>query len=213
MTNISVIVGTFGDDRWPRLAQQRAIPSVERQTVPAADIIASHANSLHEARNAGAARATGEWLCFLDADDELDQRYLEAMTASIELFGLEGDWLLQPATVTAFDDGRTDIPVVIPAKPLIDGNFMVIGTLVRAEQFQRVGGFWDWPCYEDWDLWLRCWLDGAELFAVRDAYYQVHPSQGRNSLPEAIQRDTYRAIRKWHERRYYERKARPCSRT
>jgi glycosyltransferase involved in cell wall biosynthesis len=194
---ITVCIGTFGDQQiWSALAHDRAMASVDRQTLPPAALQWCHGENLHDARNAAAARATSEWLCFLDADDELDPAYLEAMASAIADFdGM--DMLLQPATLGVHPDGHEDpFPVVIPTKPLLDGNYLVIGTLVRREQFCRVGGFCDFPLYEDWDLWLRCWLDGATVLAVPSAIYRVHVNEnGRNSAVRAIQMRAYHQVR------------------
>jgi GT2 family glycosyltransferase len=196
IADIAVCIGTYGDhQRWSQMVQSRALPSVERQTMAPADIVWVHAPTLREARNNAAEDTDAEWLCFLDADDELDPRYIEVM--SHVSTHLDGDWLLQPATRGVYPDGREDPQsVVIPARPLLEGNYMVIGTLVRASQFQRLGGFANWPYAEDWDLWIRCWRDGAKMRAVPDAIYRVLVNgTGRNSCDRALQIRTYNAIR------------------
>ena len=196
MAPIEVYIGTYGDRSWMELALERAMPSVEEQTMSDTVVHVIHRDTLHEARNDALTSATREWLCFLDADDELDSHYLEAMTERVR--GLEGDALIQPATLGVHPDGWEEEPVLIPPKSLIDGNFMVIGTLIRTEQFRRLGGFHPWDYAEDWDLWLRAWIDGAELLTAPDAIYRVHVSQGRNSAPRAQQEATYHAIRATH---------------
>jgi GT2 family glycosyltransferase len=120
------------------------------------------------------------------------------MAAAVD--GLEGDWLLQPATLGVYPDGREDThPVLIPRKNLLDGNFMVISTLIRTEQFLRLGGFEDWPIYEDWDLWLRAWRDGAQFLAVPDAILRVHVNPAsRNQSDRSTQVRVYHEIRNRH---------------
>lgn len=201
--DIAVCVGTFGDpDHWTHMVAHTAAPSVHRQTLPPAAFEWVHGPNLHEARNLAAEAAVANphvnWLCFLDADDELDDTYLEAMHTATT--GLAGDWLLQPATLGVHPDGHEDpYPVVIPPKPLLDGNFMVIGTVVRADQFQRVGGFHEWPIYEDWDLWIRCTRDGARHRPVADAIYRVHVNpNSRNNGQRDLQIRTYNQIRNHH---------------
>lgn len=199
---ITVCVSTYGPDRerWAALAKNRALPSVDANTLQPADVRWFHGKNLCEARNTAAKGATTEWLCFLDADDSLDAGYLAAMSAAIETLPVGRDWLLQPATLGVHADGHEDPePVLIPRKPLIDGNFMVIGTLIRTAQFERIGGFHDWNYAEDWELWLRAWIDGAGFEAVPEAIYRVHVNpSGRNSCSRAQQVQTYQQIRNRH---------------
>lgn len=188
---ISVVVATFGDVSWKTLAEERAIPSVQKQSCPC-EINVEHGTTLAQARNVGARKAHGEWLVFLDADDELDTDYILHMERATSV----GDFLLQPSTVGVHPDGRVEDPVLIePAANLLERNHMVIGTAVRREQFLRVGGFRELPAYEDWCLWLRCWLDGAEMVQVPEAEYRIHVSQGRNSLDRATAIKVYNSIR------------------
>lgn len=168
---ISVVIGTFGDPEWKRLAE-RAAASVEKQTVPA-KIILSHADTLHEARNYGAMEADSKYLVFLDADDELDPYYIEAMTEAIAQ-RQHSRYLYQPSTLGVVNGKEDPEPVLIPERPLDTGNYMVIGTAVSRHLFYEVGGFKDWPIYEDWCLWIRCWRAGARSVQVPDAIYRVH---------------------------------------
>lgn len=196
---IGVYVATFGDrDTWEPLAA-RALVSIERQTVQPCQCLWYHGVSLHEARNTmGLGPDRPEWLCFLDADDELDPHFIEAMAAAVD--GLKGDWLLQPATLGVYADGREDCePTLIPRTHLLTRNFMVISTLIRRSQFQRLRGFEDWPILEDWDLWLRAWRDGARYLAVPDAILRVHVNDtGRNSSRFAQAGVVCDAIRERH---------------
>lgn len=201
VANIAVCVGTFGDrSQWEPLVHQRALASVDRQTMQPCRFAHHHANSLHDARNSAARGserhlvADAEWLCFLDADDELDDGYIAAMHTAAR--DLEGDWLLQPATLGVHPDGREEPPALIPPKHLLDGNYLVISTLIRRNQFDRLGGFADWPIYEDWDLWLRAWLDGAQTMPVPDAVLRIHVNpNGRNMASRALQTKVYNEIR------------------
>lgn len=192
---ITVVVGTFGDQSWARKAE-RAIRSANNQTLKPAKVIHSHKDALHTARNFGASEATSDWLCFLDADDELGGDFLERMTATIETLEPD-DYLLQPSTIGVVDGREDPFPVLIPKKNLLDGNFLIIGTVVRREQFVRLGGFDNLPIYEDWELWLNMHTDGAKHVPVPEAVYRVHVNpNGRNNADRAMQVKYYNHIRK-----------------
>ncbi len=68
-----------------RLAETlpRAIASVTAQTVPAFELIQMKGMSNTQARNAGAAQATGDWLGFLDDDDWWAPDAIETITRLI----------------------------------------------------------------------------------------------------------------------------------
>jgi glycosyltransferase involved in cell wall biosynthesis len=175
---VSVVVATYGDlTFWGPLAQ-RAAKSALIQTRDC-EVLLQHGETLAEARNAGAEHANGDWLIFLDADDELDPGYVEAMLA-----GSEG--LRQPATL-GIVNGRADPePVIIKprGKTLLDGNHLVIGTMMPRADFLAVGGFRELWAWEDWDLFIRLWLRGLRDEPIPEAIYRVHVKEGsRNDLP------------------------------
>lgn len=173
--SVSIIIATYGDEAWKRLALTRAYPSATKQD--AAEIIAVHEPdmSIAQVRNAAAERATSEWLCFLDADDELGPNYTEVMWRALEQEREIDETtppLLTPA-VRQIRRGRSSSPSFFDrGVSLRDDNWLVLGTLVQRELFLEVGGFNDYPHgFEDWSLWAKCWKAGAKIVKVRDAVY------------------------------------------
>lgn len=203
MIRVSVIVGTFGDDSWKDKAS-KAIWSAEAQTVAPMQVIHAHCDSLHEARNKGAKEAQGDLLVFLDADDMLDPCYIEAMTEAYEKSVYRSNrryFLYQPATLGVYPDGRTDSEaVVIPQRDLRTGNFMVIGTMMERKLFYMAGGFLDWPAWEDWELYLRCYGLGAGFIQVPDAIYQVGVNPDSRNQSAAGNRQLFKEILAFNDR-------------
>lgn len=200
----SVIVSTYqtepGSFWWGQAAeairsaisQHRNDLSQHRNDLEPHEVIYVDRPTLAEARNAGAQAATGDWLVFLDADDRLAPGYLGAMADAI---GTGSRPLLVQPSTRGFDaTGRVDEQAtLIPPRgqTLLDGNHLVIGTAVQREQFLAVGGFRPWPFWEDWDLWCRCWIDGATVIAAPDAEYLVQVRPGsRNSVTGPTSRST-----------------------
>lgn len=169
--DVTVVVATYGDGAWIDLARERAIPSAKLAGAP---VVHSHGPSLHEARNRGAATCSTEWLCFLDADDELSPDYfgqMEKGTADVRapmaLYIEKGrERLWQPRVA-----GHTHDCV---AECLRDGNWLLVGSVVRRELFDAAGGWKDYPWSEDWSTWIRCWKAGGTFELVRDAVYRAH---------------------------------------
>lgn len=192
--DVTVVVATFGERSWQRLAEQRAIPSVSALGVPVVNV---HAGALHEARNVGLEQVTTEHVIFLDADDELEAGYVRAMA------GGSAD-LRAPAVryVRTFGTSSPRVPKVAShahtcvADCLTWGNWLVVGSLAPAELLRKAGGWRDFPLYEDWDLWVRCWRAGATFEAIPQAVYRAHVRpDSRNRAPShAAKLDAHRAI-------------------
>lgn len=197
--DVTILVSTFGERHWQLLARQRAIPSAERFDVP---VVHVHGESLHEARNEAVARAETEWVCHLDADDQLEDGYFDAAAVS------DAD-LRVPAVryITKRSPPAAYMPAVYghnhfcEPECLREGNWLVVGTVARKELIESVGGWRDWPVYEDYDLWVRCWLAGATIEAVPGAVYRAHvrnDSRNRGTLTGEQKRAVHQSIAREH---------------
>ena len=187
--SVGVIVATYGDKTvWEPLARN-AIKSVDRQTIEPYDVSWVHGKTLHEARNFGAENMPTDQLIFLDADDELDERYIECMLAA------EGD-IRRPNTIGMIDGVLQGVPEMIPRRNLKEGNFIVIGAMCYREQFLRVGGFEDYPILEDWVLWQKLQRDGATIVDVPDAIYKINIRPGSRNTHKTQHNKIYQEIRR-----------------
>ena len=179
--DVTVAVATFGAQSWHELALERAIPSARDQ----AAVVHAHGRTLAEARNAALSEVETEWVIHLDADDELEKGYVEALSQ-----GTADLRAPRVRYVRGSQTARPRFPRVAGhrhdcrAECLEDGNWLVIGTAVRAELVRRVGGWHEWPVYEDWDLFLRCYRAGASVEGVPGAVYRAHVrTDSRNRAP------------------------------
>lgn len=191
--DVTVIVATYGRLAWVDLAQ-RALRSA-RDMAP---VQHWHEKTLHDARNQGLAHTDTEWVCFLDADDELTPGFFDHMaTGTADLRA--------PSVQYVKRNGRVRPPGMpqvaghnhaCTADCLADGNWMVIGTVARTELLTSVGGWRDYPVYEDWDLWQRCWLAGATIEAIPSAVYRAHirPDSRNRGTPMEFRNATHRQI-------------------
>lgn len=178
------IVVPFTGPPWSDLARERAVPSALACEVP---VIEVEATTVHGARNAGLARVRTEWVCHLDADDELEPGYFEAIergTADVRAPAVryvQGVSTRRPARMpTVAGHGA---PHECSAPCLDAGNWLVVGAVVRTE-LARVRGWRDFRWSEDWDFWLGVRAAGATFEAIPAAVYRAHVS--RSSRNRAI---------------------------
>lgn len=181
--DVSVIIGTFGDQSWQDLAE-KAAASAEDQ---ADEILCVHADTLAKARNEGLRAAGGDYVIHLDADDQLEPGYVDALlTGTADLRA--------PAVRYVTETGHERLPHVpkvvghthdCTGDCLPEGNWLVVGTLARRQLLIDVGGWEEWPLYEDWALWARCHQAGATIEAIPSAVYRAtwRPAS-RNRAPD-----------------------------
>lgn len=193
--DVTIIVATFGADEWQQRAAAVAVPSAIAQAPP--ELIVEHGRTLADARNTAARRARGEWLCFLDADDELEPDYLATLTAG------SGD-LRAPAVRYVVPGEPEPAPVTFEGRNIARMNPCAIGTLVRRSMLLTVGGFWPERAWEDWSLFRRCWLLGATIEHHPAAVYRATVGAGRNSTianRQQLHRDILTSHDQWQKAR------------
>ena len=194
-------VASYGSRSWRELARRRAVPSAESQGVPVIHVHGS--GTLAEARNEIIAQAQTEFLILLDADDELERGYVAAMA--------QGSADVRVPRVRQVRDMSALMPrtraVMSPYMPQVvghrhaacravclrDGNWIVIGAAARTALLRQVGGFHEEPIWEDWALWLRCYVQGATFQPIRRAIYRQHMNEdSRNAVGDVRLRNHWR---------------------
>lgn len=156
------------------------------------------------ARNLAAAKAHGDYLCFLDADDWWDVRYLEAMRGLIERHPDAG---IYSATYYIVKNGRTRVaPIGIPSDFIegpLDYCSVYAQTLcmptncsvacVPRQLFLSIGGFREQLTLgEDLELWLRITDKYPFILLNRPLSYY-----NQDANPQ------YRAIKRMHDPKHH----------
>lgn len=169
---IAICISSYGDDKWARMAHERAFPSALGQEADSVIIEHQPGGNIATCRNDAAKRAIADYIVFLDADDELKPGYIKYMRRAIEKS--EVPQMYAPRVVYV-NKGRHSRPKFWPECDLAHGNWLVIGTAVPKEQFMEVGGFEAWPhAYEDWQLFAKLWKGGMKVEKVPGAVYIAH---------------------------------------
>lgn len=195
--SVGIVVATYGNVEWMKTAQQ-AIASASTQTIPV-PVEYHHGPDLATARNEGAKRLGTEWVIFLDADDSLDERYVEHMLSTED----DSD-LRQPSTLGVYPDGsEDDQPVLIPKRDIRTSNYLVIGSMCRREHLLDLGGFDSTlPILEDWDMWIRMILNGAVVGHRPEAIYRVFVNPDSRNQQSSQHGRTYMNIKSKYRARF-----------
>ena len=141
---LSVVIPVHHDDEALARLQSQLAPD------PRLEVIVSKPPPLGRGAqmNAGAARATGDWLLFLHADSRLPDGWLDALSHATAERGLVGGWF-----GFALDTPRWQARIVerlvafrVRAWKLPYGDQ---GLFVRRDVFEHLGGYREWPLMED----------------------------------------------------------------
>ncbi len=189
--DFTIAVATFGGRHWRELAEHRAIPSAEAQGVP---VVYAHERTLAEARNGALAKVKTEGVIHLDADDELEPGYVEAMsegTADLRAPAVRHiwpSWESEPEVPRVWSHEHQCV-----ADCLRFGNWLCIGTAARADLLREVGGWEEFGWSEDWAMFARTWYQGgATVEAIPGAIYRAH------HRPRSRNRVNRREGLRWH---------------
>lgn len=166
------------------------------------------------ARNAGAAKATGDYLAFLDDDDEWRPDYLERMQHAIQEAVEPPDLLV--AARENFRDGQSSgrlrvFDAEVTVSEAISGKVRANGSaiVVRRAAFRDVDGFDEQlPVSEDRAFIVDLLLAGGIVRSVPEAVVNVYRESRRPHLLDGTRRiegkrafyRRYRHIMGWRER-------------
>ena len=149
------------------------------------------------ARNAGARRATGAYLAFCDADDQVADDWVARIREAVEAHGfvasrMDAALLSDPRALAAKGNKRQQTGLIeysyVPYLPFAG----TCGLAVRRDLHERVGGFDESMVYlEDCDYCWRVQLDGTPLVFAPEALVHIRHRGDARGL--------YRQGRNWGE--------------
>ncbi len=139
-----------------------ATPTVVREIAGPVRLVVRSQGGPSAARNSGVAAASGNWIAFLDADDEWHPEKLEH-----QLQMVQGDVVLV-ATDWSRDPVGSPVPVPLPTTVLTTSEILLLNrfqtstVLLRRDAFEAAGRFdSSLDGVEDWDMWLRASRQGT----------------------------------------------------
>lgn len=205
---VSIIIANFNYGRFTAAAIESAL----NQSWPAIDVIfiddGSSDNSLNvagqyditilaqenqgvsAARNNAAQHARGDYILFLDSDDELYPDSIARLVEALERGGAHAGFAYGPLQYFGQRDS------IFPSHPfdpalLARENYIQTSALIRKDVFDKVGGFdRGFPLREDWELFVRIWNAGyrGEFIEKPHLRYRKHkaPTRKKTRVPKRI---------------------------
>ena len=170
---------------------------------PRTRVIHQANTGLPGARNAGIGVATGRYICCLDADDALEETYLEKTVTLLEShpdIGFAYSWVRRFGAAEGVWE-----PEDFNLKKLLEYNHVSVSAVFRRQAWEAVGGYWNEmrPGYEDWEFWIRLAAHGysGKLIPEFLLKYRKH---GRSMVDEIVDQHErlVRKIRQRHARLY-----------
>lgn len=142
----------------------------------------SQNRGLGATRATGIARASGELVALLDADDYLFPDHFAVMLAHHGRFGgivsANVQWWGPQRGVSAVNGRARKRPPASEQQSteILKRNFLHPISVFSKRDYEQVGGFADLRCMEDWDLWLRMIAAGvrASMPEQVTALYRYH---------------------------------------
>jgi glycosyltransferase involved in cell wall biosynthesis len=172
---------------------------------PSVILIEKVNGGLSSARNVGIARATGEYIMCLDADDKLVPAGIEE---HVNL--MDNDMAIAQCTLMEFGDRHT---IMVPTDPtslkqVLRGNTIFCNAMFAKKVWVAIGGYdeseimrWGW---EDYEFWIRCLEYGCHVntstfIALR---YRFHEGQMTQATTRPHWEDLKKYLRTKHRHLY-----------
>jgi len=163
-----------------------------------------------KARMMGAKVATGNYLLFVDADDKLP----EIFTLQLSRFVKTGNEIIYPNCVLWSSWGNsgmknvyTNMPERIIWEDLQKQNWVLVTSLIPRNLFFELGGFKNYPIFEDWEFFQRAFIHQAPFirgyiwlsYRQRTASRNRQPEEIRTEITQKIKDDIKIYIKKYNK--------------
>ncbi len=197
-SNLEIIVFDDGStENYPRVVLE------ESGFLNKVILIESENKGLVNARNEMIAKATGELILPLDADDKIDKTYVEK---AVPFFADQNVGIVY---CRAHLFGEIDKPWELPPYKFPDillGNLIFCSALFRKVDWEMCGGYDSTFAkgWEDYDLWLSIINQGRSVIQLEDTlfYYRQHSDSSSHRLDAEIKSELFLLLTEKHKKLY-----------
>jgi glycosyltransferase involved in cell wall biosynthesis len=142
------------------------------------------------ARDVGVKNTNGHFLLFLDGDDKLAPDYIQrGIQANSEIVYSDVlTWFEYDGSISKRDNELHKTPARLTVDLLWKQCQILISSIMTRKVYERIGGFREYPIFEDWDFWLRCMAQNFKFKKFQSLLYYRQSPNTRNQNPKEYRR-------------------------
>ncbi len=212
IVDISVIISCFNKEKYLK----ETIDSVLRQTWKPKSIILIHDDcsdpqsythcrtiilpknrGVAYARDVGVKNSDSHFLLFLDGDDKIAPDYIQkGIEANADIvysdvlvwFEYEGsdrnknNYLHKPS-------GKLEL------KDMWKQCRILVSSIMTRKVYDKIGGFRNFPIFEDWDFWLRCFANNFKFKKFNSLFFYRQSKNTRNQKSKEYRQEIAKKIK------------------
>lgn len=146
-----------------------------------------------KARDVGVRMSSGKLLLFVDADDKLAPDFIQRCGEVINDCDIAYPNVLQFGNVeiNKLEDAPEE---VTPEYLLGKACGLVVTSMMHRRVYEKLGGFNQFPIFEDWDFWIRAMFNGYTFKRANTLLWYRQNKVSRNKMPQELKTNTHKEI-------------------
>jgi teichuronic acid biosynthesis glycosyltransferase TuaG len=145
---------------------------------------------ISKARDIGVKNTDGYFIMFLDGDDKIAPDYIEkGIRANADIVYSDVlTWFEYEGTKSQKDNKLYKPPSRMTVAKMWKHCQILVSSIMTRKVYDDIGGFRNFPIFEDWDFWLRCMARGYKFKKFNSLFYYRQSQNTRNQKPKDYRR-------------------------